>query len=79
MRIVLAVAALLGACTDEAATIRAVEAQGFTDVETTGWAPWSCSDDDFFETGFTATNPAGQRVSGAVCCGFIVKSCTVRW
>lgn len=42
------------------------------------WAPLSCSNSDTYSTGFAATNPAGQPVSGVVCCG-VLKSCTVRF
>ncbi len=64
--------------TDEAATGRTLKAHGFSNIETTGYA-LGCSDSDTFATGFVATNSAGQRVSGTVCCGVLVKGCTVRF
>jgi len=51
---------------------------GYTDIRTTGWDPFSCGEDDMFTTGFTATNPRGDTVSGVVCCG-LWKGCTVRF
>lgn len=52
--------------------------QGYTDVETTGYNMFSCSEDDNFKTGFTATAPNGERVSGTVCEG-LWKGKTVRF
>ncbi len=65
-------------CTDESGTIHALQSQGFTNVQTTGYEPFACGQDDNFSTGFVATNPAGNRVSGVVCCGMF-KGCTVRF
>lgn len=70
---------LLAACTDSGAARRALEAQGFTDIEITGYAPFSCSEDDATSTGFTATNPQGKRVSGVACGGLLFKNTTIRW
>jgi hypothetical protein len=68
----------LAACTDEPASRKALESQGFTDIRFTGYEAFACSEDDGFHTGFTAKNPQGRQVSGVVCCG-LLKSCTVRW
>ena len=65
-------------CTDDAATIRTLESSGFTDIKTTGYSMFACGEDDSFATGFIATNPAGQKVQGTVCCGMF-KNCTVRF
>lgn len=73
----LALSSLTG-CTDEDGTRRALQQQGFYDIKTEGYAFFSCSNADSFATKFTAKNPAGQTVSGVVCCGWL-KSCTVRW
>lgn len=67
----------LAACSASDASTRALQMHGFTDIETTGWSPLSCGN-DAFSTGFRATNPQGQRVEGAVCCG-LLKNCTVRF
>lgn len=71
-------ALLLGACTNEHDSRHALEAQGFTEIELTGYVWAACGEDDVFSTGFTAVNPAGRPVDGVVCCGAL-KSCTVRW
>lgn len=57
---------------------RVLEAQGYTDITITGGNHgWSCGDDGS-ATGFTATGPTGGRLEGVVCCGIVVKACTVR-
>lgn len=72
-------ACLIGACSAPSRAVRTLHSSGYTDVKTTGWAPFTCGEDDTFSTGFSATNPQGDRVSGTVCCGLITKSCTVRF
>lgn len=64
---------------DEQAARRTLQASGFTAVEMTGWKPFTCGKGDTTSTGFKATNPAGQRVEGVVCCGLVMKACTVRF
>jgi hypothetical protein len=58
--------------------IKALESNGFKDIKMGGWAPMSCGNDDASSKSFTATNSAGKRVNGVVCCGWF-KSCTVRF
>lgn len=78
-RLILALTLLISlGCTDERMTRDTLTKAGFTDIEVTGWAAFACSDDDTFTTAFIATNPTGQRVTGAVCCGFL-KACTIRF
>lgn len=74
----LAFSVFLPACTAEDRSRRALEAQGFTQIDMTGYDMFSCGEDDTFSTGFIATNPNGNRVTGTVCCGWI-KDCTIRW
>ena len=69
---------LASGCTAPSATKDALKSQGFTEIETNGYAVFGCSDDDEFHTKFTATNPNGQRVTGVACCGWL-KNCTLRW
>ena len=70
----------LTACSNASDATKALTAQGFTDIQTTGYAgPFACSKDDFYSTGFIATNPQGQRVKGVACSGFFFKSTTIRW
>ena len=66
-------------CTDDAGTVRTLQAAGYTDITTTGYAFFGCGQDDDFSTGFRAKNPRGETVSGTVCCGFIGKGCTIRF
>lgn len=68
----------LGACTSTETSVEVLEKQGFTNIQTTGYDFFACSEEDTFHTGFTATNTRGQTVSGVVCCGWL-KRCTVRF
>jgi uncharacterized lipoprotein YajG len=68
---------LLAACTDSKTTLEVLDAEGYTNVKTTGYSPFACSKDDLSATGFTATSVTGRHVDGVVCCG-LLKSCTVR-
>lgn len=77
--IILLSATLLVGCTRSESAKDLLEAQGYKDVEITGYAPFSCSEDDTYQTGFTATSPTGRRVSGAVCEGMLFKNRTVRF
>ena len=67
MRAAVLLPLLLAACTDPKAARDAAEASGFSDVETTGYEPFGCSENDEVHTGFRATNARGQRVAGVVC------------
>ena len=80
MKKLLMLAALLAltSCTDSDRSAQALRSQGFTEIQITGYSPWSCGEGDAYATGFRAKNPQGLPVSGTVCCG-VMKSCTVRW
>lgn len=69
---------VLAACTDDSATKSTLQKAGYTDIQTTGYDMFACSDSDTFSTGFRAKNPQGQVVTGVVCCG-LLKSCTIRF
>lgn len=71
--------ALLGlsACTDADGTRRTLSAQGYTDIEITGFRPFMKGKDDTFSTGFKAKSPGGQVVTGAVTRGYL-KGSTIR-
>jgi len=65
--------------TNEADTQRALKYSGFTEVQTRGHGFFACMG-DWSATEFEATNPIGlKRVPGVVCCGLVMKACTVRW
>lgn len=73
------IAALLMGCSNSNDANKALTAMGFTDIRTTGYKWFACSDDDWYHTGFTAKNPQGLQVSGTVCSGFFFKNSTVRF
>lgn len=75
---VAAMIVLLAGCTAEDSAVRAVEAQGMTEVKTTGYRWLGCGEGDSFHTGFTAKTAQGKQVSGVVCSG-ILKGSTVRF
>jgi len=75
---VLLVLAVLSACSSSGDAQKALEAQGFTDIQTHGHAFFGCSDSDDFATKFEAINPKGQHVSGVVCSGW-TKGATIRF
>jgi len=77
--ITLFAAFLLTGCTDPTKAIEVLEAQGFKNIQITGYNFFSCGKDDTYHTGFTATSQAGTSVSGTVCAGLLFKGSTVRF
>jgi hypothetical protein len=71
---------LTAACvgTDNDGSRRTLDAAGYSNIELTGYKWYGCGQDDSYHTAFSATNPAGKRVSGVVCCG-MMKGCTIRF
>lgn len=69
----------LACMTDNAATVSTLHKAGYSDIRTDGYAWLMCGDGDTYHTAFTAKNPAGETVSGAVCCGMWSKGCTIRY
>lgn len=69
---------LLAGCTQSSRAREALEAQGFRDVQITGYRWFGCSKDDTFHTGFTAKAPTGKQVGGVVCSDFF-KGATIRY
>lgn len=65
------------ACTDGPNAIRVLKAQGYTDIEMTGYRYGMGGEGDTYVTGFRAKSPAGVEVTGAVCSGFL-KGSTIR-
>ena len=72
-----ALALCLAACTNEEASKRVLEQQGYHDIKFTGYRAWAGSKDDLYRTGFEATSVVGVRVSGAVT-GGPLKGYTIR-
>ena len=70
--------ASLCACIDPEGATKALQDSGYTDIKITGYDMFSCSNDDFYCTGFTATGPSGRHVEGAVGAGQLLKGSTIR-
>lgn len=68
----------MGACTNADKSRTTLEKSGYTDITIGGHSYFSCGSDDAYSTKFTAKNPAGSKVEGTVCCGWL-KSCTIRF
>ena len=66
------------ACTSESGAKRTLSAAGYTNIEITGWRPFMKGEDDWSSTGFRATGPGGQIVTGAVTGGLVFKGYTIR-
>lgn len=66
------------ACTNDSDTVRVLASNGYTDIQITGWRPFSKSKDDFYATGFRAKSASGQVVTGTVTGGLVFKNYTVR-
>lgn len=73
----LAVVALAG-CSQPEHAVKTLEAQGYTDVRTDGFAWFACSEDDTWQTKFYAKSSNGTPISGAVCTGLFLKGSTIR-
>lgn len=69
---------LISGCSSSNDAQKALKAAGYTDIQTHGKAFFACSKDDTFATKFSATNSKGERVSGAVCSGWL-KGSTIRF
>lgn len=70
---------VLAACTSENDAERALRAEGFTDIQYTGYSWFACSKDDFYHSGFRAKNREGKTVEGVVCSGLVFKNATIRY
>ncbi len=71
-------ATMLSGCTDNTNAERILINDGYTDIQFTGFKMFSCSEDDFQKTGFTAKKN-GKIVNGAVCSGLLFKNSTIRY
>ena len=75
---ILTAAALFTGCTPSDDEMqRTLSDAGYTSIDMHSWAPLVCADDDWGRT-FTAKNVNGKRVKGTVCCGVVIKACTIR-
>lgn len=73
------ISTFLTGCVDQETALRVLSSNGYTDIQITGYSPFSCSEDDFNSTGFIAKSPNGQQVRGTVCTGIIFKNATIRF
>jgi hypothetical protein len=55
-----------------------IRSQDLADSALGGFNPGACAENESSRR-FTATTVQRQRVSGTVCCGLVVKGCTIRW
>lgn len=56
-------------CTQPDEARRVLSAQGYTEIQITGYRAFMGGQDDVFSTGFVAKSPTGAQVSGAVTSG----------
>ena len=63
------VAILCGGGTDPEGATRVLKASGYSNIEMTGYRWFAGSKEDSFNTGFSATTPTGERVTGCVTSG----------
>ena len=73
------VSVALLSCTNAKEATRVLQAQGFKNIEITGYNFFGCGKGDKVHTGFTAVGLDGQRIEGTVCSGLIFKGSTVRF
>lgn len=69
----------LSACSDSSTAKEALTKAGYSNIKIQGHSWFACSDDDFYSTKFTATNPVRKQVSGTVCNGLLFKNATIRF
>lgn len=70
---------LVSGCTDPQGAREALSAQGFSNIEITGYKMFMCDEKDVYSTGFVAKNINGQTVKGSVCAGLFFKGSTIRY
>ncbi|ABX11030.1 gp39.1 hypothetical protein [Escherichia phage JS98] len=75
----LVLAVSLVGCTDADNATRVLDANGYEQIQITGYNLFGCSEDDFQRTGFIAVGPTGKRVEGTVCSGLFFKKSTIRF
>jgi hypothetical protein len=75
---IILVALALAACSDANNAYKVLNQAGYSDVTVTGYAPFTCSKDDTFSTGFVAKGPTGVPVKGTVCSSLLIKNSTIR-
>lgn len=74
---ILIILSLVG-CTSKDDANKALQSEGFTNIEITGYNFFTCTGDEMFHTGFKATNAEGNMVTGTVCSSWFIGS-TIRY
>ncbi len=69
---------MLCACTKADDVKKYSEEQGWASFNVTGYRWFGCSDDDWYQTGFSAVTKDGKKVTGVVCSGLFFKGATMR-
>ena len=64
--------------TDPSGATSTLRHQGYTNIHITGYRWWAGSESDHYHTGFEATSPSGDTVTGTVTSGLWCKGNTVR-
>lgn len=62
----------LAVCTDTPTAERILRQNGYTEIEMTGYQPFSCGKEDTYHTGFRAKAPGGGHVAGVVCSAWLI-------
>jgi hypothetical protein len=70
---------LFANCTNEDSARRILEANGYKDIQFTGYDFLAGGKDDVYKTGFIATSPNGTRIEGTVTEGLVFKDATIRF
>ena len=76
--VVFALIFILCGCTNNSGTKELLEIEGYKNIQTTGYRFFSCSKDDFYHTGFSATKN-NVTITGTVCEGLLFKGKTIRY
>ncbi len=64
-------------CTDEEGAKSFLKKEGYSDIKTTGYNFFECSQSDVKNTGFIAKKN-GKLIEGTVCTGMLPKSYTIK-
>jgi hypothetical protein len=73
-----------GEFVDKSEAVKTMESAGFQDIRVVGQngiMPTldGCARDDAVAFKVQAKNPAGKSTTATVCCGLILKACTIRY
>lgn len=75
--LIIAILVLSGCETDNKGSEITLSNAGYTSIKTGGYAFFMCKDNLKIKTKFSAINPRGVKVNGAVCCGLLFEKCII--